>query len=193
MHRGPPPPRWARHLPLGGGGLWRWRRCIAGPLRLAGLGTSPWEGEDWWGISQSSPFRGRWPGGPEGAHQRALHREVLPLQGSCTRTRCAFLRQGTVSSVAAGSWLTARASAGDSVPQTPPGFRGELRPPRTPPAGGLLRTSPWTPCAGPVPSGDGSQSSKAGVWSRAGCRVRGSMGSGDDEPMGWCQIRRFVR
>ena len=37
-------------------------------------------------TTMSSPFRGRWPEGPEGAHQRALHRQGLPLQGAPTHT-----------------------------------------------------------------------------------------------------------
>jgi len=165
----------------------------------------------------SSPFRGRWPRsgrrGPASQNPRE-NKDILPLQGPPTRTRCPLHRPNTVSSVEIGSGLTARTSAGAGsygattaappvrfapgalLPQTPPGFRGELRPPRAPPAGGLLaslRTSPWTPCAGPVPMDNGSQGSKAGAWSRAGCRVWASMGSGDDESKSRCQIRRFVR
>ena len=138
----------------------------------------------------------------------------LPLKGAPTPPSRALFRPNTVSSVEVGSGLTARALAGDCsfgattaappvrfapgalLPQTSPVFRGELRPPRAPPAGGRLaslRTSPWTPCAGPVPTGDGSQGSKTSAWSRAGCRVWASMGSGDDESPGRCQIRRFVR
>jgi len=136
---------------------------------------------------------------------------VLPIKGELPAQVVHSTDRTLGSLVEVGSGLTARASAGDCsfgattaappvrfapgalLPQTPPVFRGELRPPRAPPAGGLPRTSPWTPYAGPGPTGDGSQGSKAGVWSRAGCRVWGSVGSGDDESTGWCQIRRLVR
>jgi len=63
-----------------------------------------------------------------------LLRWLVPLKGSRTRTSRALHRQSTVSTVEAPSRVTARASAGDSVPQTPPVFRensvlpGPLRP-----------------------------------------------------------------
>ena len=137
----------------------------------------------------------RLPGGRQQGSFRRLRGHV-PFGRSLARTSGALHRQNTESSVEVCSGLTARATAGDSVPRTPPVFRGELRPPRTPPAGGLLaslRTSPWTPCAGPVPTSDGTQGSTVGARSQVGCRVWASMGSGDDESLGWYQIRRFVR
>ena len=72
---------------------------------------------------------------------------------------------------------------GALLPQTPPAFRGKLRPPRTPPA---VRPPGPPPRAGPVPTVDGSQ---AGARSRVGCRVWGSMGSVDDDR---CVGARFV-
>ena len=74
---------------------------------------------------------------------------------------------------------------GALLPQAPPAFLGELRPPRTPPA---VRP-PAPPCTGPVPTVDGPQGSQAGARARVGCRVWGSMGSGDDDR---CVGARFV-
>jgi len=185
LHRQGPLRLLRRHLPLKGEDFENGDvlPLQGSPTRTSGHSVPP-TGRLQLRTTMSSPFRGRWPAGPEGAHQRALHREALPLQGSPTRTSRALHRQNTVSTVEAASRLTARALAGDCsfgattaappvrfapgalLPRTPPVFRGELRPPRTPPAGGLLaslRTSPWTPCAGPVPAVDGSQGSKAGA------------------------------
>ena len=183
------------------GSILRVKRC-AGPPPTAARPPPP--------SGVSSPHK--WPQRPSNRTTSGENDDVLPLQGEVARRagggpfvigpppsgvsyprNCALHRQNTVSSAEVASRLTAGASAGDSIPRTPPVFRGELRPPRTPPAGGLLRTSPWTPYAGPVPSDDSSQGSTAGAWSRAGCRVWASMGSGDDESKGRHQIRRFVR
>jgi len=148
-------------------------------------GAPPPEGIGTVRTTMSSPFRGRWP---RSGRRGPTHTRSSPVHGPVCTSR-ALHRPNTVSSVEVGSGPTARTSAGDCsfgattvappvrfapgalFPQTPPVFRGELRPPRAPPAGGRLAslgTSPWTPFAGPVPTVDGLQGSTAGAGSRAG-------------------------